>query len=59
MVRGRVNDPLHEAVVEQLGETSTVGAAAVAAGYLALGHLIQALGVDIEAGEEFAGWDVE
>lgn len=59
VVRGRVNDPLHEAVVEQLGETSTVGAAAVAAGYLALGHLIQALGVDIEAGEEFAGWDVE
>lgn len=59
VVRGRVTDPLHEAVVEQVGETATVGAAAVAAGYLCLGRLIHALGVEIEAGDEFVGWDVE
>jgi alkylhydroperoxidase family enzyme len=59
VVRGRVTDPLHEAVVEQVGEAATVGAAAVAAGYLCLGRIIEALGVEIEAEDEFVGWHVE
>lgn len=57
VVRGRVTDVHHDAAVSHLGEKTTVGAAAVAAGYLALARLIDALGVDIEAGDEFAGWD--
>lgn len=59
VARGRVTDALHEAVVEQVGEEATVGAASVAAGYVALGRIIQALGVDLEAGDEFVGWAVE
>lgn len=59
VVRGRVTDALHEAVVDRVGEETAVGAAATAAGYLALGRLIDALGVEIEAGDEFAGWDPE
>jgi alkylhydroperoxidase family enzyme len=59
VARGRVTDPLHKAVVERIGERATVGAASVAAGYLALGHLIQALGVEIEAGDDFVGWAIE
>ncbi|WP_255167226.1 carboxymuconolactone decarboxylase family protein [Natrononativus amylolyticus] len=59
VVRGRVTDALHEAVVEYVGEETTVGAAATAAGYLALGRIIDALDVDLEAGDEFVGWDPE
>ena len=58
VAQGRVNDPLHEAVEAQVGTEATVGAAATAAGYLALGRLIGALGVEIEADDEFVGWDI-
>ncbi len=57
VARGRVTDPLHEAVLEELGTEATVGAAATAAGYVALGRVIDALGVGIEEGDEFEGWD--
>ncbi|TYL36305.1 carboxymuconolactone decarboxylase family protein [Natronococcus pandeyae] len=59
VVRGRVTDALHDAVVEYVGEETAVGAAAVAAGYLALGRLIDAFAVEIEAGDTFAGWELE
>lgn len=57
VVRGRVTDELHDAVAAELGPEATVGAAATAAGYLALGRLIDAFDVDLEAGHEFVGWD--
>ncbi len=57
VARGRVTDALHEAVVEELGTEATVGAATAAAGYVALGRVIDALGIEIEEGDEFEGWD--
>lgn len=57
VARGRVTDALHETVLEELGTEATVGAASTAAGYVALGRVIDALGVDIEEGDEFEGWD--
>ncbi|MFB6123967.1 MAG: carboxymuconolactone decarboxylase family protein [Haloferacaceae archaeon] len=59
VARGRVNDVLHEAASEHFDRETLVGAAATAAGYVALGRVIDALGVEIEAGDEFVGWDVE
>jgi 4-carboxymuconolactone decarboxylase len=59
VVRGRVTDALHEAVVEYVGEETAIGAAATAAGYLALGRLIDALGVELEEGDTFVGWQLE
>jgi alkylhydroperoxidase family enzyme len=59
VAQGRVNDALHEAVAEQFDEETMVGAATTAAGYFALGRVIDALGVQIESGDEFVGWDVE
>ena len=57
VVRGRVTDELHEATVDHLGTEATVGAASVAAGYLALGRVIDTLDVELEEGDEFYGWD--
>lgn len=57
VARGRVTDALHEAVLEELGTEATVGAATTAAGYVALGRVIDALDVTIEADDEFEGWD--
>jgi alkylhydroperoxidase family enzyme len=59
VVRTRVTDVLHEAAAEHYDERTLAGAAATAAGYAALGMVIDALGVDIEAGDDFVGWDVE
>lgn len=59
VVRGRVTDALHEAIREFHDEETIVGAAAIAAGYTGLARLIDALGVEIEAGTEFVGWDFE
>lgn len=56
VVRGRVTDPLHEAMLEIFDESIVVGVAATAVGYLALGRVIDALDVDLEPGEEFVGW---
>lgn len=59
VVRGRVTDPLHAAVLEYVDEGTVVGAASTAAGYAALGLIIDALGVEIESGDEFVGWEPE
>lgn len=56
--RGRVTDVLHDAVSEFLDDETVVGAAATAAGYTALAGLIDALGVEIESGDEFVGWNL-
>ena len=54
---GEVDDGTHAAAREALGDDATlVGAAAVAAGYAGLARLIDALGVELEPGEAFAGW---
>lgn len=57
VVRGRVTDAVHRAAVDHIGTAATVGAAATAAGYLALGRVIDALAVDLEEGDSFVGWD--
>lgn len=59
VARGRVTDALHEAVLDYFDEETVVGAASTAAAYLALGRVIDALGVEIEPGDEFVGWDPE
>lgn len=57
VARDRVTDALHEAMAEQFDEEVIVGAASTAAGYAALNTVISALGVEIEDGDEFVGWD--
>jgi 4-carboxymuconolactone decarboxylase len=59
VARGRVTDSLHESVAEQFDNATAVGAASTAAGYVALGRVIDALDVGIETGDEFVGWNVE
>ena len=56
VARGRVEEPLHAAMAEHFDDETIVGAAATAAGYVALGRVIDALGVEIESGDEFVGW---
>ncbi|MFB6309992.1 MAG: carboxymuconolactone decarboxylase family protein [Salinirussus sp.] len=58
VVRGRVTEPLHAAVDEHYDHETLAGAAATAAGYACLGLLIDAFGVEIEADDEFVGWDL-
>lgn len=57
VARGRVTDPLHEAMSEQFDDQTITGAAATAAGYVALNYVIDAFGVEIEEGDEFVGWN--
>ncbi len=57
VAEGTVDDELHDAVRAALGDDSTVvGAAAVAAGYLGLARVIDACGVELEPGDTFVGW---
>lgn len=56
VARGRVEEPHHIAISEYFDDSTVVGIAATAAAYAALANLIDALGVEIEAGEEFVGW---
>lgn len=58
VVAGTVTDELHEAIAARLDDATVAGAAATAAGYLALARVIDALGVEIETGDEFVGWDL-
>lgn len=58
VVHGDVTDDIHESMAGAFGRETTVGAASVAASYLALGRVIDALGVEIETGDEFVGWDL-
>ena len=57
VIRGRVTDEIHEETLTVLGESTTVGAAATASGYLALGRMIDAFDVELEEGDTFVGWD--
>ncbi|MBZ6496793.1 carboxymuconolactone decarboxylase family protein [Natrinema longum] len=59
VVQGRVTESLHKGVAEEFDEDAMVGIAATAAGYLALGRVIDAFDIEIEAGDEFVGWDLE
>ena len=56
VARGRVTDALHEAMQDYFDDETIAGTASVAAGYVALGRVIDALGVEIEADDEFIGW---
>ncbi len=55
VVRSEVDDRDHDAITEYYDESTVVGIAALAEGYVALGGIIDALGVELE--EEFVGWD--
>ena len=59
VVRGRVTDGLHDRLAEHFDDDAISGATCTAAGYLGLGRTIDALGVEIEEGDEFVGWDPE
>jgi alkylhydroperoxidase family enzyme len=54
---GRVEDPHHEAIAEYFDDETIVGIATTAAGYAALGGVLDALDVEIEADETFIGWE--
>lgn len=55
VVRGEVDDRVHDAVADLYDDSAVVGIAALAEGYAALGGVIDALGVELEEG--FVGWD--
>lgn len=57
-VNGAVTDDLHDDLAAHYDADAVSGAASTAAGYLALASVIDALGVEIEAGDEFVGWDL-
>jgi len=59
VVDGAVTDGLSEALAEHFDHHAVSGATSTAAGYLALASVIDALGVEIETGDEFIGWDLE
>lgn len=57
VARGRAEDPHHAAISEYFDDETVVGIATTAAGYAALGNVIDALGIEIETDEEFIGWE--
>lgn len=57
-VQGRITDPLHKAMIEYADEETIVGIVATAAGYLALGRIINALNIELETDEGFVGWEL-
>ena len=57
VVTGGVTDEIHDALTATFDDRQIAGAAATAAGYLALGRMIEAFGVEIEPDDEFVGWD--
>lgn len=59
VIRGRATDAHYETLTEYFDDEAVVGAATTAAGYLALGRVIDALSVEIESGDKFVGWEVK
>lgn len=59
VVDGTVTNDDHAAIAAEYDDPAIVGATALAAGYTMLASLINALGVEIEAGDEFVGWRLE
>lgn len=56
VVRGEVDAVIHEEIARRYDEEATVGIAATAMGYVALGGLIDAFDLELE-GESFHGWN--
>jgi len=52
-----VDDTLHEAFVDAYDESTAVGVASLVNGYTSLSGVLDAFDVELEEGEEFAGWD--
>ena len=52
-----VDDALHDAFVDAYDESTAVGTASLASGYVSLAGVLDALDVGLEDGETFAGWD--
>lgn len=57
VARGRVEEPHHTVISEFFDDETVVGIAATAASYAALANMIDALGIEIETGDEFVGWE--
>ncbi len=54
---GEITDDLHKTAATHFDESTIIGLAAVASGYVLLARLIDACGVEIE--DEFVGWKLE
>ncbi|SHH24281.1 carboxymuconolactone decarboxylase family protein [Halobaculum gomorrense] len=52
-----VDDALHDEFVAARDDSTAVGVASLANGYTALAGVLDALDVELEGGDEFAGWD--
>jgi|AntRauTorcE11898_2_1112593.scaffolds.fasta_scaffold00815_4 alkylhydroperoxidase family enzyme len=52
-----VDDALHDEFVEAYDESTAVGVASLVGGYTSLASVLEALDVELENGETFAGWD--
>ena len=59
VVRGEVDDGIHETVAKRVDAGTIVGVATLAATYLHVARLLDAFDVEIEAGEPFVGWALE
>lgn len=53
----QIDDAIHEEFVAARDESTAVGVASLANGYTSLAGVIDALDVELEDGEVFAGWD--
>lgn len=56
VIRGRVDDALHEEIAARYAESTVVGIALLAAGYQLVARFLDAFDVDLE--ESFVGWDL-
>ncbi|MDZ5812749.1 carboxymuconolactone decarboxylase family protein [Halorubrum sp. AD140] len=57
VLRGEVDAVVHDEVAARYDDETIVGIAALAQGYAALGGMIEAFDLELEAGSEFHGWD--
>jgi alkylhydroperoxidase family enzyme len=57
VVRGEVDAVAHDQIAALYDDETIVGIAAAARGYDALGGVIDAFDLELEAGTEFHGWD--
>lgn len=56
VIRGRVDESLHEEIAARYAESTIVGIALLAAGYQLVARFLAAFDVDLE--ESFVGWDL-
>lgn len=59
IARGGVEDPLHEEITEHYDVETIIGIVFIATQYVGVGLLLDTLGVEIEKGKRFVGWDLE